>query len=175
MSRPERRAYSWSEIPHLAQRTFWSLRKPVPDPKGESWVLGLLSPAEAVLYRSMAVVDRAHAINSALAVKELGDDVAVASALHDVGKSQAGLGTAGRVAASLAGLLIYNRATGWNTHAGFRGQIGRYLAHADIGAEELRGARASNLAVMWARDHHLPLEQQTIDAGLAAALAEADE
>ena len=36
------RAYSWRQIPHLAQRTLWSLRKPVPDAEGERWVLSLI-------------------------------------------------------------------------------------------------------------------------------------
>lgn len=170
-----RRAYSWREIPHLAQRTLWSLRKPTPDPAGEQWLLSLLTPAESVLYRSMAAVDRAHAINCARAVESLGDEVVVASALHDVGKTQAGLGTPGRVAASFAGLLMYDRARQWNRLGGLRGQIGRYLDHSEIGATELRAAGASTLAVAWAREHHLPPEQQTIAADLSAALTAADD
>lgn len=169
------RAYSWQEIPHLAQRTLWSLRKPEPDPEGEAWLVPLLTPAESVLYRAMASVDRAHAINSAQAVASLGTEVVVASALHDVGKTQAGLGTPGRVAASFAGLLIYDRARSWRTQAGLRGQIGRYLDHSEIGAAALEAAGASDLAVAWAREHHLPTEQQTIDTELAAALTAADE
>jgi len=168
------RAYSWSEIPHLAQRTLWSLRKPEPDPDGEKWLLGLLSPAESVLYRSMAEVDRAHAIDCARAVEDLGAEVAVASALHDIGKTQAGLGTTGRVAASFAGLLIADQARGWKNRGGLFGQIGRYLDHSEIGARELEAAGASELAVAWARDHHVPAEASTIDADLHAALSRAD-
>ena len=111
-------AYSWKEIPHLAQRTLWSLRKPEPDAAGEAWLLGLLTPAETNLYRSMAAVDRAHAINCARAVESFGSEVVVASALHDVGKTQAGLGTSGRVAASLAGLVMYDKARGVEEQAG---------------------------------------------------------
>jgi len=169
------RAYSWREIPHLAQRTLWSLRKPEPDPVGEEWLLSLLSPAESVLYRSMALVDRAHATNCARAVEHLGAEAAVASALHDVGKTQAGLGTPGRVAASFAGLLMYDRARQWDQRRGVLGQIGRYLDHSEIGARELEAAGASALAVAWAREHHLEPAQQTIDSDLAAALAAADE
>lgn len=168
-------AYSWREIPHLAQRTLWSLRKPEPDPDGEAWLLPLLTPAESVLYRSLASVDRAHAINSARSVEALGNEVVVASALHDVGKTQAGLGTPGRVAASFAGLLIYDRARSWRTLAGLRGQIGRYLDHSEIGAAALEAAGASDLAVTWAREHHLPADQQTIEPSLGAALTAADE
>jgi len=169
------RAYTWREIPHLAQRTVWSLRKPVPDAQGEDWLLSLLSPAEAVLYRSMAAVDRAHAVNCAKAVEQLGDHVAVASALHDVGKTQAGLGTPGRVIASVAALLLHDRACAWKASEGLRGQIGRYLDHSEIGAAELEAAGASTLAVAWAREHHLESHDQTIDADLAAALKLADD
>lgn len=169
------RAYAWSDIPHLAQRTLWSLRKPSPDPDGEQWLLGLLSPAETVLYRSMAEVDRAHAINCAKAVESWGTEVVVASALHDVGKTQAGLGTPGRVAASFAGLLIPDQARSWETRSGLMGQIGRYLDHSEIGASELEAAGASALAVAWAREHHLPAEQSTIAADIRAALHDADE
>lgn len=168
-------AYSWREIPHLAQRTLWSLRKPVPDSDGERWLLSLFSPAESVLYRQMATVDRAHAIHCARAVEHLGTEAVVASALHDVGKTQAGLGTPGRVAASFAGLLIYDQARAWDSKTGIRGQIGRYLHHSDIGAAALEAAGASALAVAWAREHHLPVDQQTIEPDLAAALKAADD
>lgn len=174
-SQTSRRAYSWQEIPHLAQRTLWSLRKPVPDAATERWLLGLLSPSEAVLYRSMSAVDRAHALNSAAAVSTWGADVVVASALHDVGKTQAGLGTPGRVAASVVGLLSVDVGSRWRNLGGVRGQIGRYLDHSEIGARELSTAGASDLAVAWAREHHLPAEQRTIAPELADALAAADE
>lgn len=169
------RAYRWSDVPHLAQRTLWSLRKPVPDPDGEQWLLGLLSPAETVLYRSMAEVDRAHAILCARAVESWGTEVVVASALHDVGKTQAGLGTPGRVLASFAGLLIADQARTWDTRGGLLGQIGRYLDHSEIGARELEAAGASALAVAWAREHHLPSSMQTIAPDVRDALHEADE
>jgi len=169
------RAYSWKQVPHLAQRTLWSLRKPVPDPDGETWLLTLFSPAESVLYRSMSSIDRAHAINCARAVETLGAEVAVASALHDIGKNQAGLGTPGRVAASFAGLLIYDQARSWDQLRGIRGQIGRYLDHSEIGAKALEDAGASVLAIAWAREHHLPASEQTIAPEIAKALAAADE
>ncbi|MFB0901665.1 MAG: hypothetical protein QMA93_02245 [Acidimicrobiales bacterium] len=168
-------AYSWCQIPHLAQRTLWSLRKPAPDPEGERWLLSLLTPAESVLYRQMAAVDRAHAINCARVVESLGAEVVVASALHDVGKTQSGLGTAGRVAASLAGVVNYEQARSWGSKPGLRGQVALYLDHSDIGSAELQMAGASKLAVAWAREHHLQAEQQTIEPDLAAALKAADD
>jgi hypothetical protein len=168
------RAYAWKDVPHLAQRTLWSLRKPAPDPEGEQWLLTQLTPAETVLYRSMAEVDRAHAIDCAKAVEQLGTEVVVASALHDVGKTQSGLGTPGRVAASFAGLLIPDEARTWDTSGGLRGQIGRYLDHSEIGARALEAAGASALAVAWAREHHLPQSMQTIDPEIRDALHAAD-
>lgn len=169
------RAYSWSDIPHLAQRTLWSLRKPTPDPEGEQWLLTQLSSAETILYRSMAEVDRAHAINCAKAVESWGTEVVVASALHDVGKTQAGLGTPGRVAASFAGLLIPDQAKTWDSRGGLLGQIGRYLDHSETGARELEAAGASALAIAWAREHHLPADQSTIAPDIRDALHQADE
>jgi hypothetical protein len=167
--------YSWRDVPHLAQRTLWSLRKPVPDAADEAWLLSLLTPNESVLYRQMAEVDRAHAISCARSVSTFGDEVAVASALHDVGKTQAGLGTPGRVAASFAGLLIYEQACGWGDKGGIRAQIASYLDHSNIGATELAKAGASELAITWAREHHLPADQITIEPVVAAALKKADE
>ena len=167
-------AYSWRDVPHLAQRTLWSLRSPTPDAEGEAWLLSLLSPSETVLYRGMASVDRSHAIVCAQAVRDHGAEAAVASAMHDVGKTAAGLGTPGRVLASLAGLAIYDQARTWNTAAGLRGRIGRYLHHSEAGAQALEAAGSSELAIAWAREHHLPADQQTIDPTLAAELKLAD-
>jgi len=140
-----------------------------------SVLLSLLTPNESVLYRQMAEVDRAHAISCARSVSTFGDEVAVASALHDVGKTQAGLGTPGRVAASFAGLLIYEQACGWGDKGGIRAQIASYLDHSNIGATELAKAGASELAITWAREHHLPADQITIEPVVAAALKKADE
>ena len=167
-------AYAWNDLPHLAARTLWSLRKPTPDPDGEAWLLSLLSPAETLLYRSMNATDRSHAVHCAQAVERLGTDVVVASAMHDIGKVQAGLGVPGRVAASVCGLLIEDQARRWRDRGGVRGQIGRYLNHPDAGAAMLKAAGSSQLAVDWARDHHRGLEEQSIDPDVAIALLQAD-
>ena len=171
---PDAPAYSLKDIPHLAQRTLWSLRSPEPDTDAETWLLSLLTPAESLLYRSMAVTDRAHAVSCAQAVRHLGDDVAVASAMHDVGKTPAGLGTPGRVLASLVAIVMYDQARTWADATGLRGRIGRYLHHCEVGAQALTNAGSSPLAIAWALEHHLPADQQTIDPALAAALAAAD-
>lgn len=170
------RTYQWAEIPHLARRTLWSMRKPAPHPEAEAWLLSLLSQPEADLYRQMDEVDRAHAIGCAEQVRDRPPEVIVASALHDVGKIDASLGTPGRVAATLCGLLIAERARGWpSNRRGLRGRIARYLDHADRGVARLTQAGSSRLAVDWAREHHLPPESRTMDPAMWQLLHEADE
>ena len=170
------RAYQWSEIPHLAKRTVWSLRKPAPDPEGEAWLVSLLSDAEAELYWELDEVDRAHAIGCAVEVKDHPTEVIVASALHDVGKIEASLGTPGRVVASLAGLFIAERARAWPANRrGLRGRIARYLDHSDRGAARLTAAGSSDLAVAWAAEHHLPAERRTLEPAMWQLLHDADE
>ncbi len=170
------RSYDWSELPHLAKRTLWSVKAVPPSAADETWLLSLLSPAEAVLYRSMPVPDRAHAVDCALAVRDLASSVIVASALHDVGKSAAGLSTRGRVVVSLIGLIapgLQQRLAG-RKH-GRLGQMARYIDHPEIGAAQLEQANASPLAVAWAREHHWPASQRTLDVETAARLAQADD
>ncbi|MEM7094773.1 MAG: hypothetical protein AAF567_17345 [Actinomycetota bacterium] len=170
------RAYAWSEIPHLAKRTVWSLRKPAPDPDGQAWLVALLTEAEQALYWQMDEVDRAHAIGCAVAVENEPTEVIVASALHDVGKVDASLGTPGRVVATLCGLFISERAQAWPPNRrGLRGRIARYLDHADRGVTRLTAAGASQLAIDWAREHHLPEDKRTMAPEMWGLLHEADE
>lgn len=170
------RSYQWSEIPHLAQRTLWSLRKPAPDPDGEVWLVAMLTPAEEALYWALDEVDRAHAIGCAKAVKDESNEVIVASALHDVGKIDASLGTPGRVAATVCGLFMSERAQAWPPNRrGLRGRIARYLDHADRGVARLEAAGCSELAIEWAREHHLSPEHRRMDPAMWQLLHEADE
>jgi len=172
---PTKRSYQWSELPHLAQRTLWSLRKPVPRTDDEAWLMSLLSPPEALLYRSMSAADRAHAITCGRHVEDLGTEVVVASALHDVGKTQAGLDTVGRVVATLCGLLIADQARSWADQRGVRGQIATYLDHTERGAAMLTQAGASEMAVAWAREHHHDPADSTLPAEIAERLKLADD
>jgi len=170
------RSYQWAEIPHLAKRTLWSLRKPAPDPAGQAWLVDLLNPEEAELYWQFDEVDRAHAIRCAQAVEDQETTIVVASAMHDVGKIDASLGTPGRVVATLCGLFMSDRARGWPANRrGLRGRIARYLDHADRGAARLIAAGSSELAVDWAREHHLSEHRRTMDPSMWQLLHEADE
>ena len=55
MSDSTNRGYSWTEIPHLAQRTLWSLRKPTPDAEGEAWLLSPNDGQDASRHRFLEV------------------------------------------------------------------------------------------------------------------------
>lgn len=170
------RSFSWTEVPHLARRTLWSLRKPAPDEGDQAWLLKMLTDAERDLYFEMDEVDRAHALSCARAVENEPTEVIVASAMHDVGKIDASLGTPGRVVATICGLSMADRANAWPPNRrGLRGRIARYLDHSERGAARLTDAGSSELAVAWAREHHLPAERRTISAEMYELLLAADE
>ena len=95
--------------------------------------------------------------------------------MHDVGKTEAGLGTPGRVLATLCGLAIAPRARSWEIKGGMRRQIALYLDHAQRGAVALERAGSSRIAIDWARQHHLDATQCTIAPELAELLHAADE
>jgi hypothetical protein len=92
---------------HLAARFFGSLSPKPPDPAEESWALDHLLPGEQDLWRRMTNQDRRHSAKVArrfVAARPDATRAEVAGALlHDVGKIECGLGTFGRVAASLVG------------------------------------------------------------------------
>ena len=86
-----------------------------------------------------------------------------AALLHDVGKVESGLGTFGRVVATVIGP---GRA---------RGRLSTYLRHDIIGAELLTAAGARPLVTTWAGEHHLPSERWTVPPEVGAALKAADD
>ena len=94
----------------------------------------ILTAAERRLWDRMSLADRKHAAGVARETDRLlaGADrpVLAAALLHDVGKIDAGLGTMGRVVATVADAV--RRA------AGVARALGRYRRHDAIGAELLR-------------------------------------
>ena len=150
---------------HLARRFFQSIADRGPDPLEEVWLLGLLSGAEAALYRRMSAADRSHALRSARCPALVDDAQRVAAALHDVGKIQAGLGTCTRVGATLMGALFPR---------GLRGRWADYMDHPRLGAAMLLEAGSAQLTVVWAAEHHIPLEESSLPPEAATALAAAD-
>jgi hypothetical protein len=110
---------------HLAARFFWSLSKRPPDVAEEVWAESHLLAGEVRLWRQMNNIDRRHAAKVArrfAAARPQATRAEIAGALlHDVGKIESGLGTVGRVAASIVGR---------------RGErFTRYHDHERIGAE----------------------------------------
>jgi hypothetical protein len=111
---------------HLARRLAGSLTRRPPSADDEAWAESELLAVEVPLWRRMAPQDRRHAVEVArrfLALRPDATRAEVAGALlHDVGKVEAGIGTAGRVLATLVPAK-------WA-----RGRFATYRAHEDIGA-----------------------------------------
>ena len=92
---------------HLARRFAGSLSRREPAPNREAWARSQLLPGELALWERMAVQDRRHSIEVARRFREIVEtstrDEMAAALLHDVGKIECGLGTFGRVAATVVG------------------------------------------------------------------------
>ena len=94
-------------IGHLARRFATSLSRRPPDADDAAWAEAQLLPTEVDLWRQMSIADRRHAI---VVARRFADRRPITSRaelsgalLHDVGKVAAGLGTFGRVAATVVG------------------------------------------------------------------------
>lgn len=140
----------------------------------------VLSPEELALWRRMSRADRRHAAGVArrvgAAVDGAGPPVLAAALLHDVGKVTAGLGTYGRVIATVAGGLTGRAyADLWTSSRGFTRRVGLYLRHARLGADMLALAGSDPLTVRWAAEHHLPEEEWTVPLEVGRALKAADD
>ena len=99
-----------------------------------------------------------------------------AALLHDVGKTVAGLRTYGRVVATLAAAIAgHDSAKDWSRSRGFTRRVGLYLLHPDLGADLLTMAGSDPLTVAWAREHHHPETDWTLDITIARALKDADD
>ena len=93
-----------------------------------------------------------------------------AALLHDCGKIDSGLGTFGRVGATLwAAVRGRARATEGD------GRVATYLQHPERGAVRLRAAGADPLTVAWAAEHHLPTSAWTIPTTVGKVLKDADD
>jgi hypothetical protein len=166
---------------HLARRFFGSLRPGGPKAEDEAWVAEVLVPGELELWRRMSGADRRHAAGVARQVATtLGDTapraVLAAALLHDVGKVASGLGTYGRVVATLAG-AVAGRETArlWSTSRGFTRSVGLYLRHPALGGDMLAMAGSDPLTVAWAREHHLPPDDWTVPLEVGLVLKAADD
>ncbi|MEY2569374.1 MAG: hypothetical protein QOE35_3903 [Actinomycetota bacterium] len=169
-------------VVHLARRFFGSLRPGGPSQADEAWVADVLGSGELELWRRMGGADRRHAVGVARRVSDaLGPEramtpVLAAALLHDVGKTASGLGTYGRVVATVAGGAAgRSSAQAWSERGGFTRRVGLYLRHPELGADMLVIAGSDPLTVTWAREHHLPPDRWTLPAGVACALKAADD
>jgi hypothetical protein len=92
---------------HLVARFFVSLSAKAPDVEDELWAESHLLTGEVGLWRRMTNQDRRHSVKVArrfVAARPVATRAEIAGALlHDVGKLECGLGTWGRVAASVVG------------------------------------------------------------------------
>jgi hypothetical protein len=166
---------------HLIKRFLGSLWPVGPGRSAEAWVGSVLNEREHTLWRRMSRADRRHAAGVARRVEQtLGagatPPVLAAALLHDVGKVSAGLGTYGRVVATVAGAATgRTMAETWTQGRGFTRRVGLYLRHPEVGADMLAMAGSDPLTVTWGREHHLPAEEWTLPRPLAEALRAADD
>ena len=166
---------------HLSRRFFGSLRPGGPSPEDDAWARSQMRPGERDLWDLMSNQDRRHAVGVARRVERaLGNEasrpILAAALLHDVGKIDAGLGTYGRVLATISGSIAgVPTAAQWTESRGFTRKVGLYLRHPEIGADRLALAGSDELTVTWTREHHWPETSWTLPHHIGTALKEADD
>ena len=171
-----------------ARRFGRSLVARAPDSEATSWAHSFLSDRERRLFDQMAAVDRSHSIGVARGVVAHLDRVGlhehdaaarwiVAAALtHDVGKTVAGLGTYGRVVATLSE-AVGGASMGavWAERSGMTRKVGLYLQYPALGADLLAVADSDERVVAWAAEHHEPEEEWTVPLEAGRLLRDADD
>ena len=166
---------------HLVRRFFGSL-VPAGEPRADrEWIVENLIDGEHEIWRAMSRADRRHASGVARRVERaLGHEatrpVIAAALLHDCGKTVSGLGTYGRVIATLSVRLAGpEQAVAWRETRGFTRRVGLYVLHPELGADLLGLAGSAPLTVAWAAEHHLPADEWTVPVHLGEALKAADD
>lgn len=169
------------EAGHLTKRFFGSLVPAGPRSGDASWAEDQLLAGEADLWRRMSRSDRRHAVGVARRVEralgaEATRSVLAAALLHDVGKTVSGLGTYGRVIATLSVKVAgTSHASAWSETRGFTRRVGLYAEHPRLGADLLELAGSDPLTVAWTREHHAAPDTWTIPRPVAEALKTADD
>ena len=123
-------------VAHLARRFVTSLSHREPGVADTAWVDSQLLDGERTLWHRMSVADRRHSIAVArrfASIDQWSRDEIAGALLHDVGKVDAGLGTYGRVVATIIGPRT--------------ARLRRYHEHERIGADMLMDAGSSVVTV----------------------------
>ncbi len=173
---------------HRARRFGRSLVARAPNEDDTRWAHAQLTEAEQRLFDKMPAVDRSHSIGVARVVAArldllglaTGDDDArwlLAAALtHDVGKSVAGLGTYGRVVATLSEAVGgASMARVWADKRGMTRKVGLYLQYPTLGADLLAVAGSDERVIAWAAQHHEPEASWTVPVEAGRLLSDADD
>jgi hypothetical protein len=166
---------------HLVKRFFGSVLPIGPSKDDSAWVATQLLPDELDVWNRMSRQDRRHAAGVARRVEralgnEAGRPVIAAALLHDCGKVVSGLGTYGRVIATLSVKMAgHDIAMAWSETQGFTRKVGLYVEHPRLGADLLGLAGSAPLTVAWAAEHHLPPEEWTVPRELGEVLKAADD
>jgi len=176
------------DLRHRVPRFFGSLRPGPPTADDLSWAGEHLNEREQRLLTLMSNPDQRHAIrvgrrveaayaDAGGAVAGVPLEVALAAALlHDVGKSEARLGTYGRVVATFSGVVGgLDLAEIWQERSGFTRKVGLYLRYGIIGAEMLQIAGSDERVVAWSIEHHLPEDAWSVPVEWGRVLVAADE
>lgn len=169
---------------HLAGRFVRAHRPGGAGPEDRAWVASVLTPEELGLWERLPGQDQRHTVEVARRLESAlaggpyaGDPLWPACALlHDVGKLAAGLGTYGRVLATLFGRGAGGRLGDWEEYRGLRRRMALYLRHPEIGADMIRMAGGREEVAAWAGAHHdrSRFDPHLIPAPVVMALAEAD-
>jgi hypothetical protein len=168
---------------HLVKRAIETAIPRGPSPTDETWAEAQLLPGELALWLRMKRADRRHAAGVARRVEvALGDratrPVLAAALMHDVGKIESGFGLYGRTAATLSATAVHHDQdviAAWTRTTGFTRRVGLYLQHPKLGGDLLGIAGSDAFTEAWAREHHLPSEQWTVDLELGRVLKDSDD
>jgi hypothetical protein len=173
---------------HRARRFGRSLVARAPSDDDTRWAHARLSEGERRLFDKMPAVDRSHSIAVArlvasrldqLGLSEPDDDarwLLAAALTHDVGKSVAGLGTYGRVVATLSEAVGgASMARVWADKRGMTRKVGLYLQYPQLGADLLAVAGSDERVVAWAAQHHEPEETWSVPVEAGRVLRDADD
>jgi hypothetical protein len=168
---------------HLVKRTIGTAIPRGPSKRDASWALAQLLDGERRLWDRMKKADQRHSAGVARRVEQaLGDRVSrpvlAAALLHDVGKIESGFGIYGRTAATLSAMAIHHdqhMIQAWTRTTGFTRRVGLYLQHPKLGGDLLGMAGSDPLTEAWAREHHLPEDDWSVDPELGRVLKDADD